>query len=610
MIPRLQSAGGSFMGAGKYYLHDKLAGQQADAARDGERVSTREQSDERVWFTDTRNCLNSDPERALEEMWVTAENQAWLKQQAGVKRGGRVCEDPVKTMSLAWHKDDAPTPEHMVEAADSFLKHMGWDQHQAVFVGHQDTEHRHIHIILNRVHPDTGRTLDDYRDQPRAQTWALAYEKQHEQIRCEMREVNAAKREGRTVEAESELSAHQHATPEREPAAARNPEPAQRQPANDHLPHNVIMIGRPHETAFKAQEQARADLDAAARDQLKAEQRAEREAFFKDGAKLFKATRHAVYDEVRKGYAAEWRQYYKDVKDAARMADVASQTALTRTAYFAAQGNWDQAREAFGDRDSFRDTVLAEFAERKADLKDRQTDDLREKQRDACDALREIREVQYKDLLQRQRDERAAFKAGQALDIVRPGLDVAQSHEGRTAHSGDAAANENRIAGGQPLTNAEVQAAPGRSGIEVPTIVIGEKGPAEAVAASLAPEAVAPSAEIAAPIPDSVTFTTPEAPEPTRQVADLAAGAIGSAANYLADQLGELFAPTPPEVREAEAKAIAKRDAEAGEREPPPRPVNTVVAEAVKALQQEQAEREASEWWQQRDRGKDFERDR
>ena len=45
-----------FMGAGKYYLHDKLSEQQAEAARDGARVSTRGQSDERVWFTHTRNC--------------------------------------------------------------------------------------------------------------------------------------------------------------------------------------------------------------------------------------------------------------------------------------------------------------------------------------------------------------------------------------------------------------------------------------------------------------------------------------------------------------------------------------------------------------------------
>ena len=51
MIPRIQSPGGSFAGAGKYYLHDKLNEQQAEAAKSGERLSTRGQSDERVWFT-------------------------------------------------------------------------------------------------------------------------------------------------------------------------------------------------------------------------------------------------------------------------------------------------------------------------------------------------------------------------------------------------------------------------------------------------------------------------------------------------------------------------------------------------------------------------------
>jgi hypothetical protein len=182
MIIRIQANGGSFRGAGLYYLHDKSADQSLEK-------HLKPKTDERVWFTDTRNCLERDPGRALEEMWRTAEDQAYLKMQAGVKRGGRVCEDPTKTLSMSWHKDDRPTPEHMVEAADALLKHMGWDAHQAVYVGHNDTEHRHIHIILNRVDPDNGRTLDDFREQKRAQSWALQYEREQDQVRCEQREI-------------------------------------------------------------------------------------------------------------------------------------------------------------------------------------------------------------------------------------------------------------------------------------------------------------------------------------------------------------------------------------------------------------------------------------
>jgi hypothetical protein len=193
MIPRIQSAGGSFVGAGRYYLHDKAA--EKDLPK-----HLKPQTNERVWFTDTRSCFSQDPELALKEMWRTAEDQAWLKKQAGVRTSGRTCDDPVKTLSLAWHKDDQPTPEQMVAAADSFLKHMRWHEHQAVFIAHRDTEHRHIHIIINRVHPETGRTLDDFREKVRAQNWALAYEKEHGRIWCENREINAELRGDRLPE--------------------------------------------------------------------------------------------------------------------------------------------------------------------------------------------------------------------------------------------------------------------------------------------------------------------------------------------------------------------------------------------------------------------------
>ena len=49
----------------------------------------------------------------------------------------------------------------MEKAADSYLRFMGFDEHQAVYIAHKDTEHPHLHIILNRVHPETGKVLDD-----------------------------------------------------------------------------------------------------------------------------------------------------------------------------------------------------------------------------------------------------------------------------------------------------------------------------------------------------------------------------------------------------------------------------------------------------------------
>jgi hypothetical protein len=563
-----------------------------------------------------------DPDRALEEMWRTAEDQAYLKMQAGVKRGGRVCEDSVKTLSLSWHKDDRPTPEHMVEAADALMKHMGWEQHQAVYVGHNDTEHRHIHVIVNRVNPDNGRTLDDFREQKRAQSWALQYERQQDQVRCEQREINAAKSAEQTNQRQQETAN----TQERAPDVARDargervpmelPAPSVSRAANDHLPHNVIMLARPHEQEFNASEKSRQEHDATPRAEQVAEQRAElkdhqrveREAFFKDGAKLFKATRHAAYDEVRQEYKAEWRQFYKDSDAAQKSAEASSETAMGRAFHFAKDGQWDQAREAFNDRDSVRDAVTKKLAERKADLKDRQTDDLRERHRDACDALREVRDVQYQDLLQRQRDGRATFNVGVTLEALGIGRD--RQNDGAATNLPERVANENRAAEAAPVQNQHI--APSAEAVRADA-----KHEERQVAATPEPlyrpleQALQSEAGGHIDLPE-VKFPTQEAVAPVRGASDLAAGSMLSAASYLADQLGELFAPTPPEVREAQAKAEIKAEAIREAERPTPEDkaaaYERIIESAVRAAEEERAQK-GDAWWKERDRGKGFERD-
>ena len=532
-------------------------------------------------------------------MWRTAEDQAYLKMQAGVKRSGRVCEDPVKTLSLSWHKDDKPSPEHMIESADAFLKHMGWDGHQAVLVAHNDTGHRHIHIILNRVNPENGRTIDDYREKKRAQVWALAYEKQHENLRCEERELRAAKREGREPELDTGNAAGKHN--EQQPDTRQT----QRTPANDHLPHNVIMLSREHEKTFNAQEQTRETADREQRAALKAEQRAEREAFFKDGAKQFKALRHAVYDEVRKEYAPEWQQYYKDAKAAERSAEAWSKSSVTRALYFAKEGRWEEGGKAFADRDSVRDAVTAELNERKSDLKARQTEDLRERQRVACDGLREQRDVQYQELLQRQREERGALNAGVTLDAL--GIVQERAGNGQTQPVPGHIANENQngdhAAVQEPKTEHSLEAS--QQDVKPAEQQRGEE------TASQHPLVRAVLSEEGASLDVSnMPALPPAVPETTRQLSDLAAGVIGGAASYLADQLGELFAPTPPEVREAQAKADAKREAEK-----PVAPADKsafyekMIEAAIKAHRAEQTDRQDEAYWKERDRGKGWERD-
>jgi hypothetical protein len=126
-----------------------------------------------VAWTKTLSCVNDDPELALAEMIATAHAQQQLKAAAGLAPGGRSTDLTVKTVSLSWHRDEEPSREDMEAAALSYLRKMGWHEHQTLLIAHNDTPHDHVHMIINRIHPDTGRTLNDWQDQRRSQQWAL-----------------------------------------------------------------------------------------------------------------------------------------------------------------------------------------------------------------------------------------------------------------------------------------------------------------------------------------------------------------------------------------------------------------------------------------------------
>src|SRR3982074_2460495 len=98
MIIRILSSGKSFAGCANYLTHDPQA-----------------QTDDRVAWTHTLNLANDHVPSAVDEMLWTARNAELLKQEAGIRAGGRATECPVKEVSLDWSPEDKPTPEHMIE---------------------------------------------------------------------------------------------------------------------------------------------------------------------------------------------------------------------------------------------------------------------------------------------------------------------------------------------------------------------------------------------------------------------------------------------------------------------------------------------------------------
>ena len=99
---------------------------------------------ERVAWTEPRYLLSTDPKEIAREM------------EAAAGQSGRV-EKPVYHLSISFDEADRPSREQMRAAVEEVLKDLGLEEHQALLVAHGDAAHPHVHVMVNRVHPETGK---------------------------------------------------------------------------------------------------------------------------------------------------------------------------------------------------------------------------------------------------------------------------------------------------------------------------------------------------------------------------------------------------------------------------------------------------------------------
>ena len=177
MIPKITTGGKSFKGAFQYYLHDKDK-------------TTRE----RVAWTHTENLLTDDPDKAWRVMAYTAKEAERLKEASGQKMTGRKLSKPVFAYSLSWHPEQEPDQEHMLATAKQSLDILGFTEHETVIIAHRDEPQRHVHVIVNRVHPLTGIAGDTGNSKLKLSDFALAYELEQGKVYCQQREENHRKR--------------------------------------------------------------------------------------------------------------------------------------------------------------------------------------------------------------------------------------------------------------------------------------------------------------------------------------------------------------------------------------------------------------------------------
>lgn len=74
------------------------------------------------------------------------------------------CTNPITHWVMSWHEDERPTREQVEEAVNIILEELDMTDCQAIYAAHQDTDNYHIHLVINRVHPDTLKAPNNFRD--------------------------------------------------------------------------------------------------------------------------------------------------------------------------------------------------------------------------------------------------------------------------------------------------------------------------------------------------------------------------------------------------------------------------------------------------------------
>lgn len=312
MVPAITACGRSFRGAALYYAHDKR--------RDGEAVRL---TTERVAWVETVNLPTGDPERAWRIMAHIALAQGHLKAAAGTKATGRKLKNPVFAYSLAWHPGERPTKAQMMDAARESLKTQGLEEHQALILCHTDEPQPHVHIIVNRVNPTTGKAATLSNSKLKLSQWAEAYERRRGKIFCPQRVSNNARR--------------RHGEFVRHPRTPRPVFEFNRATGNDHLGRTFAATGQRQQDAH-LHEIGRAMKRSHARQ-------------WRDLARVYRDMQSARSDEGQRHDPGELRTHFLE------------QCAALRDTQARQRQEWRTAWEA---RNIERTAALAPFADHEA----------------------------------------------------------------------------------------------------------------------------------------------------------------------------------------------------------------------------------------------------
>ena len=147
------------------------------------------------------NLASDTPEAAASEMTVAAALSTRTTQ-------------PVMHISISYAPGEQPTPQQMRADARRVLKSLGLSGNQAIVIAHDDKDHPHFHIAVNRVGPQ-GKTISDSKSYAKIESVLRRIEAERGWTTVEGRNAPSPTTEGRVQGHRRSQEPYQPEVPER-----------------------------------------------------------------------------------------------------------------------------------------------------------------------------------------------------------------------------------------------------------------------------------------------------------------------------------------------------------------------------------------------------------
>lgn len=94
------------------------------------------------------------------ENFLTDTHEGHVAEMTALAQDAVRSKDPVDHWVLSWRPEERPSVDQVREAVHIFAEHCGLKGHQTIWGLHDDTKNLHVHIAINRVHPDTLKVIE------------------------------------------------------------------------------------------------------------------------------------------------------------------------------------------------------------------------------------------------------------------------------------------------------------------------------------------------------------------------------------------------------------------------------------------------------------------